>query len=202
MKNIKALLTLSAITLGMVGCSNTPQQISLEYTPGSCKFENGTSAPDWLCAPDDLFPADYWFAKGTGKATLNDVNLQYTVAEQNARIELARRATNLVEDSFNQTITTEGGASKDFVNIERVVKSKVTTEVTLPATYKAMETYDSDGNLYVLLKVNAKAVNELIETRKDMLMREFNAELKRKNLPPIVVAKQQTQMQAPMPLQQ
>lgn len=176
-QNLLLVSTLaSAIALG--GCASR-DTISIGFEPGSCVFsETGESGPDWLCAPDNMFPQGYWYQLGRSPGAIQDPNLRHTVAVQNARIELARRASSKVEETFKQLMTTSGIKRATEEEISRDVLSTVTTEVQLPPTFKEAEQYDSEGNLYVLLKVDEAALIASIESKQQQLLREFNARLK------------------------
>lgn len=166
----------SAFLLG--GCA-TRDTVSIEFESGSCVFsETGEAGPDWLCAPDDLFPSGYWYQLGRSSGAIQDPNLRHTIAVQNARIEMARRASSKVEETFKQLMSTSGIAPAIQEDISRDVLSTVTTEVQLPPTFKEAEQYDSEGNLYVLLKVNEAALKASIESRQQQLLQEFNARMK------------------------
>jgi hypothetical protein len=182
MNTFNKFLSVSLVALGVSACSTKPD-LQMGFEPGSCRFNfNKEQAPDWYCAPHELFPDGAWYEKGTGHASLADHNVQYTVALQNARAELSRRARVHVEESFKQVLTTEGTTDAQHAEIARNVVTKITTDVVLPPTYKHAETYDSQGNLYVLIKVDEKLLLKKLKEKESALMREFNVELKRKGL--------------------
>jgi hypothetical protein len=173
------------VALAITACASQPK-LELGFVPGSCKFKyTQDQAPDWVCAPAKLFPAGHWYQAAEGHSSLKDTNLQQTVAMQNARIELARRASVFVEETFNQTIHTDGTDQQEYTEIAREIISKVSTSLTLPATFKEAETFDEDGNLYVLVKVSEHELMQKLLEQENRMMREFNAELKRRNLPPV-----------------
>jgi hypothetical protein len=180
--NKRNIITATLIALSISACTSK-LELQLGFEPGSCVFDKESQpAPDWFCAPHELFPEGSWYEKGVGHTSLNDNNLQYTVAIQNARTELSRRASTHVEESFKTRTTTDGSPDAQHAEIARDIISKLSTDVVLPPTHKHAEIYDSQGNLYVLVKVDEKLLLANVNKKEDMLMREFNAELKRKGL--------------------
>lgn len=177
--------TAVAIALGVSGCASKPD-LQMGFEQGSCQFTPGEQAPDWFCAPAELFPAGYWFDRGVGEASILDQNLRYTVAMQNARIKLARRASTEVIDSYKEVIKTARLDSSQQEEVNRDILTTVNTQVELPSTFKETEVFDSQGNLHVLVKVPVNELKALIEQRRNRLLREFNAKLQAMGRPPVV----------------
>lgn len=183
MKTTLMKLTAAAVALGLSGCATKPD-LQLGFAPGSCEFSPGEEAPDWVCAPAELFPSGYWFERGVGEHMIKDHNLRYTVAMQNARIKLARRATTEVIDSYKEIAKTARLDSSQQEEVNRDILSTVNTHVELPSTFKETEIFDQQGNLHVLVKVPTAELKALIESKRNRLLREFNQKLRVLGNPP------------------
>ncbi|MCW8109590.1 LPP20 family lipoprotein [Alteromonas ponticola] len=179
MKNTNTKLTIAAVVTTFLGagCASNPEIVT-KFEPGSCRFDQGQEqAPDWYCAPDRLFDQDFVYKRGVGDGTIQDLNLRYTAAIQNARVSLARSVNQHVLDDFNQraeSVITDGNRRE---KIATEVVSNIKTDIDLPPTEKEAEVYDAKGNLHVLMRVNAGELNERMEEKRKQLMQHFYAKL-------------------------
>jgi hypothetical protein len=195
MKSIKSLAIItSIITATLSACSTTQQTIELEdFVSGSCVFKEAKEqAPDWFCAPDEMFPQGSWYQKGSGHQSLGDENLQRTVAMQSARIKLARRVSALAKSRFEESIKTDGMANAQYSEISRDIVNIVETELDLPPTFRSRETFDSLGNFHVLIKVDENKLYEKVKEKENKMMRLFNAQLKQKSISPPIQQNEKT----------
>ena len=179
MNTFTKITTATLITAAVVGCSSTKQHsFTSGFEPGVCKFITNEQAPDWVCMPYDEFPNDGWYALGVSEAGEGDINFRLKVAKNNARSDLADRAIAKVDNEFLQTNEGErAGGSSQFSSVKKDVL-RVSSNLVFPPTPTAAQAYDSNGNLYVLVRVDGAKVEALLKQRNANLQREFNARLK------------------------
>ena len=182
--NIKTLFTSATLISAAVflgGCATSPENVFAESTrfeSGSCRFADGKEqAPDWLCLPKSLFPAEWVYEKGMGDARINDLNLRYTEAVENAKAKIARDTSGNVTGNFRRyaEMQQRDGAYREKVETE--VLTEIRTDVTLPPAQKEFEVYDSQGNLYVLVRMSKSELNALVDQKERQLQQLFNSKI-------------------------
>lgn len=171
-----ALLTSA---LAITACSSMQEKtLQIGFEPGSCVFDSLESAPDWYCAPDRVFDADYVFETGSASGDIIDKNFQRSLAFQNARLALARKAVGQVIDSYIADSQVEFSSDEDYQLFKITLTSQLETELNLPPVQREAMIFDTRGKLYMLVRAKATAMDEKIKQQESKVARLFNAQIK------------------------
>jgi hypothetical protein len=182
---LKALFMVSVLALTACA-SNQGRQLEIGFTPGSCTFNSNTeAAPDWYCAPDRLFDSAFLFETGNASSKILDMDFQRTVAMQNARLALARKAVGEVAETYASSALVDFSTDEERQSFIKQVTAKVETNITLPPVEREAMTFDSEGNLYLLVRTSKREMLEKLKAKESELKRIFNAELTRMNKTPV-----------------
>lgn len=181
-----AKLVLLTLVLVLGACaSKQGRQLEIGFTPGSCTFNNDTEeAPDWYCAPDRLFDSAFLFETGQASAKIMDKDFQRTVAMQNARLALARKAIGEVAETYVSTAQVNLATDEELQYFKQEVSAKLHTNIVLPPVERETLAFDSQGNLYLLIRTNKREMLEKLKAKESELKRVFNSELARMNKVP------------------
>jgi len=178
-KTLKLITYSSLLVLATACSSNKPTIEVSDYELGTCKLlESDEIVPDWLCAPEDMFPEGFVYKVGTADASIRHIETMRIVATENAKGSLVAAMQINASRSFEQITSSEGALHAQHSEIIRDIKLHNHAELTLPPVLKQNQFYDEKGNFHVLIKVDKTELKNKIKQHEDMLMREFNKRIK------------------------
>lgn len=150
-----AIITLSA-------CSSNNLKIA-EFEPGSCVFSSGQKdAPDWMCAPDELFDQNYVYGIGAASDGYSDEYLQRKIAMTNARADIVSKMTTQIKESYTRDIQAQQSDGDVFITMATSLVTESNVDMYLPETRTKASVYDSEGNYHVLLEVKRSELLEAV----------------------------------------
>lgn len=156
---MKTLFTVSLLTVMLSACQSTPRIDITEFEPGSCRFKSTqTPAPDWYCAPDDMFDPKYVYGVGSASNKYSDDYLARKIAITNGRADLTAKIATEVFEEYERDIQASEVDQDVMLQITTRLRTAATVKLDLPATRKKAQVFDEKGNLHVLMEVNRSAI--------------------------------------------
>lgn len=178
MKNSKIwAVTVVAVGLVLAGCSSTGPKIEIaEFEPGSCRFKQGSEvAPDWYCAPDSMFDQQYVYGIGSAGHGYSDEYLARKIALTSGRADIASKVSTQILEEYERKIMAQEIDQNVYEEIETYLSTQAKVDLRLPSSRKKAQVYDAAGNIYVLVEIERRALEDevnKIRSEADRLARQ------------------------------
>jgi len=160
MSKITNLLLMSVIALGVAACSSTPAKVE---KVAECVFPGSSQpAPLWVCDA----PVEGMTVGAVGSAAKSDAGVAFMkqMAATDARVQLAQNMKVQVQNMIKQYAETTGAGSKETVDRVNTSVTKQITDQTLQGTRIFRSIVAPDGTMFVLVGLDAAAVQQLTES--------------------------------------
>ncbi len=150
-------LMVALVVAGLAGCASAPKQEVADCTfPGT-----NDAAPGWIC--DE--PVEGLTVSAVGSATKSAAGPGFMkqMAAADARVQLAQNMKVQVRNMIKQFVETTGAADAETVDRVNTSVSKLITDETLTGTRIYKSRTAPDGTLFVLVGLDANAVQAVAE---------------------------------------
>lgn len=171
---MQRLLLSTALVIGLAACSSSAPKIEItEFEPGSCRFKQSEEvAPDWFCAPDEMFDDAYVYGVGSANQGYQDEYLSRKIAMTSARADIAAKVKTQITEEFRRNIDAQEADGQAYMESVTKLVTEANVDLRLPPSRKRAQTFDAKGNFYVLVEVKRSEVMEIV--------RKMQAEIDRK----------------------
>jgi len=154
MKKFRYIAGLLALTFILGGCGQEPVKPKTYVNP---EFEG---APKWVQVPK--VKGKIVEMGSAPKNAMNNFGFQRELAMSNARNNLAKRLNVKVKSMF-KTFSSQTSANGGTFDMTAESVSKQITKQSLSGTYQEDAWTSRSGTLYVLMAIDTKAVEDLME---------------------------------------
>jgi hypothetical protein len=157
MKKLFGVLIVFASVLVLMACASSPGA-------GSRKGRL-SGVPSFVVSPPQAEDVIY----GVGAADYDDVNMAITMAENRARVSIARELDSRVKGMIDDMTQAAGASKEDSLSFAQTV-SRTLTEARLSGARRVETGEGDDGTIYVLVSLKkadaAKQASDIINKEK------------------------------------
>ncbi|MDR0709322.1 MAG: LPP20 family lipoprotein [Spirochaetaceae bacterium] len=158
MKKLFGILVVLASILIVTGCGSSPSSSS----PRRGRL---AGVPSFVISPPQAEDVIY----GVGAADYDDVNLAITMAENRARVSIARELDSRVKSMIDDMTQAAGASREDSLSFAQTV-SRTLTEARLSGARRVETGEGDDGTIYVLVSMKkadaSKYASDIINKEK------------------------------------
>jgi hypothetical protein len=159
MKKLFGVLIVSASIMALMACASAPT------AGGSPRKGRLAGVPDFVISPPLAEDVIY----GVGSANYDDINMAITMAENRARVSIARELDSRVKAMIDDMTQAAGAGSEDSLSFAQTV-SRTLTEARLSGSRRVETGEGNDGTIYVLVSMKkadaAKQAGDIINKEK------------------------------------
>jgi hypothetical protein len=157
MKKLFGVLIVFASVLVLMACGSSPA--------GSPRKGRLAGVPPFVVSPPQAEDVIY----GVGAADYDDVNMAITMAENRARVSIARELDSRVKGMIDDMTQAAGASREDSLSFAQTV-SRTLTEARLSGARRVETGEGDDGTIYVLVALKkadaAKQASDIINKEK------------------------------------
>ena len=160
MKKLFGILIVSASILVLLACGSSPAAGG-----GGSRRGRLAGVPAFVISPPQAEDVIY----GVGAADYDDVNMAITMAENRARVSIAREIDSKVKGMIDDMTQAAGASREDSLSFAQTV-SRTLTEAKLSGARRVETGEGDDGTIYVLVSMRkadaSKQASDIINKEK------------------------------------